>query len=141
MLKDSFLHWNCLCTFKKKKSVQFLIVKTWKQPICPLTDEWIKKIYRYIYTQWNTCCLVIKSRLTFWWPHGLVACQTPLCMGFCREENWAGLPFPSPGDLPDSGINPCLLHWQAVSLPLSHQGSPQWNTTQTLCHLQQHEWT
>ena len=27
---------------------------------------------------------------------------------------------PSPGDLPDPGINPCLLHWQADSLPLSH---------------------
>ena len=30
----------------------FTIVKTWKQPKCPLTDEWIKKMW-YIYTQWN----------------------------------------------------------------------------------------
>ena len=35
-----------------------------------------------------------------------VACQTPLSMGFSREEYWSGLPFPSPGDLPDPGIKP-----------------------------------
>ena len=29
--------------------------------------------------------------------------QTPLSMGFLREEYWSGLPFPSPGDLLDSG--------------------------------------
>ena len=30
----------------------------------------------------------------------------PLCTGFSRQEYWSGLPFPSPGDLPDSGIEP-----------------------------------
>ena len=35
-----------------------------------------------------------------------VACQAPLSMGFPRQEYWSGLPFPSPGDLPDPGINP-----------------------------------
>ena len=33
-----------------------------------------------------------------------VACQAPLSTGFPRQECWNGLPFPSPGDLPDSGI-------------------------------------
>ena len=33
-----------------------------------------------------------------------VACQTPLSMGFSRQEYWSGLPFPSPGDLPHPGI-------------------------------------
>ena len=32
--------------------------------------------------------------------------QTPLSMGFSRQEYWCGLPFPPPGDLPDSGIEP-----------------------------------
>ena len=32
--------------------------------------------------------------------------QAPLSMGFSRQEYWSGLPFPSPGDLPDSGIEP-----------------------------------
>ena len=35
-----------------------------------------------------------------------VAHQAPLCMGFPRQEYWSGLPFPSPGDLPDPGIQP-----------------------------------
>ena len=55
-----------------------------------------------------------------------VACQIPLSMGFSRQENWSELPFPSPGDLPDPGIEPCLLLWQAHSLLLSLEGSPIW---------------
>ena len=52
-----------------------------------------------------------------------VARQAPLSMGFSRQGYWSGLPFPTPGDLPDPGIS--LLHWQADSLPLRHLGSPQ----------------
>ena len=33
-------------------AVLFTIARTWKQPRCPLTDEWIKKLW-YLYTQWN----------------------------------------------------------------------------------------
>ena len=33
-----------------------------------------------------------------------VAYQAPLSMGFSRQEYWSGLPFPSPGDLPNPGI-------------------------------------
>ena len=32
--------------------------------------------------------------------------QAPLSMGFVRQEYWSGLPFPSPGDLPNPGIKP-----------------------------------
>ena len=35
-----------------------------------------------------------------------LACQAPLSMGFPRQEYWVGLPFPSPGDLPNSRIKP-----------------------------------
>ena len=35
-----------------------------------------------------------------------VAYQAPLSMGFSRQEYWSGLPFPSPGNLPDPGIEP-----------------------------------
>ena len=35
-----------------------------------------------------------------------VACQAPLSTGFSRQAYWSGLPFPSPGDLPDPGIEP-----------------------------------
>ena len=37
-------------------------------------------------------------------------------MGFSRQEYWSGLPFPSPGDLPNQDSNPGRLHWQADSL-------------------------
>ena len=35
-----------------------------------------------------------------------VAYQAPLSMGFSRQYYWSGLPFPSPGDLPEPGIEP-----------------------------------
>ena len=47
-------------------------------------------------------CSVVLDSATPW----TVACQAPLSMGFSRQENWNGLPFPSPGDLPHSGIKP-----------------------------------
>ena len=56
-----------------------------------------------------------------------VAYQAPLSMGVSRQGYWSGLPFPSPGDLPDPGIEQhllCLLHWQEDSLPRCHQASP-----------------
>ena len=39
-----------------------------------------------------------------------VAHQAPPSMGFSRQEYWSGLPFPSPGDLPDAGIEPRSPH-------------------------------
>ena len=48
--------------------------------------------------------------------------------GFSRQECWSGLPCPPPGDLPNAGINPCLLcllHWQVGSLQLVLPGKPQ----------------
>ena len=38
-----------------------------------------------------------------------VALQAPLSMGFSKQEYWSGLPFPSPGDLPDPGTEPLSL--------------------------------
>ena len=49
--------------------------------------------------------LVAKSCLAFAIPW-TVACQAPLSMGFFRQKYWSGLPFSSPGDLPDPGIKP-----------------------------------
>ena len=58
-----------------------------------------------------------------------VAHQAPLSMEFSRQEYWSGLPWPSPGDPPDSGIEHtslCLLHWQVSCLPLVPPGKPQY---------------
>ena len=58
-------------------------------------------------------CLTLETPWT-------VACQAPPSMGFSRQEYWSGLPFPSPGDLPDTGIKP---ESPVDSLPLPHLGS------------------
>ena len=54
----------------------------------------------------------------------IVARQAPLSLGFSRQEYRSGLPFPSPGFLPDPGIKPTSPALRADSLPLNHQGSP-----------------
>ena len=43
------------------------------------------------------------------------SCQVPLSMEFSRWEYWSGLPFPSPGDLPDPGIKPGCSGFPGVS--------------------------
>ena len=53
-----------------------------------------------------------------------VAHQAPLSMGFPRQEYWSGLPFPSPGDLPDPGIELASASLQADSLPTEPLGKP-----------------
>ena len=54
-----------------------------------------------------------------------VACQAPLSMGISRQEYWSGLPFPSPGDLPDPRIEPGSPTLQADSLPSESPGAPK----------------
>ena len=46
-------------------------------------------------------------------------------MGFSRQEYWSGLPIPSPGDLPDPGIEPESPALQADSLSAELQGNPE----------------
>ena len=43
------------------------------------------------------------------------ACQAPLTMEFSTQEYWSGVPFPTPGDLPDPGIEPVSLALPAVA--------------------------
>jgi len=56
-------------------------------------------------------CLILATPWT-------VVCQAPLSLGFSRQEYWSGLPFPSPGDLPNPGIEPGSPVLQADSLPI-----------------------
>ena len=53
-----------------------------------------------------------------------VAHQAPPSMGFSRQEYWSGSPFPSPGDLPDAGIEPTSPALQADALPSEPPGKP-----------------
>ena len=56
-----------------------------------------------------------------------VALQAPLSMGFSRQEYWSGLPFPSPGDLPNPGIEPGPPAFQADTLTSEPPGKPKEN--------------
>ena len=61
-----------------------------------------------------SCDLV--SKLFYFTTLWAVTCQACLSMGFPWQEYWSGLPFPSPGDLPDPGIEPQSPALQADSL-------------------------
>ena len=64
------------------------------------------------------------SRVRFFVTLWTVAHQAPPSMGFSRQEYWSELPFPSPGDLPDPGIEPGSPTVQADTLPSELPGNP-----------------
>ena len=53
-----------------------------------------------------------------------VAYQTSLSIGFPRQKCWSGLPFPSPGDLPDPGIDPGSPAWAGGFFTTEPPGKP-----------------
>ena len=69
-------------------------------------------------------CLVTKSCLTLLQPHGLCLSRVPSPWYFPGKNTGVGNRSLLQGIFPTQGWNSCFLHWQADSLPLSHQGSP-----------------
>ena len=81
--------------------------------------------------------ILYRLELGWWWwfshlscvrllqPPWTAGCQAPLSLGFSRQEYLNGLPFPSPGDLPNLGIEPGSSALQADSLPTELQGKPR----------------
>ena len=58
-----------------------------------------------------SCSSHVRLLVTPW----IVACHGPLSIEFSKQEYWNGLPFPSPGYLPDPGIEPrWLLYWGPI---------------------------
>ena len=64
------------------------------------------------------------SRIRFFATPWTVDHQAPLTMGFSRHKYWSGLPFPSPGDIPDPGMEPGSPALRADSLPSAPPGKP-----------------
>ena len=58
----------------------------------------------------HVCHLVMSNLATPW----IVTCQAPLFMEFSRQEYWSGLPFPSPRELPNQGLNSGLLNRRQI---------------------------
>ena len=82
-----------------------------------------KAIVKHLYKELNGS-LVTKSCPTLAAPW-TVAHWALLSMGFSGQEYWSGLPFPSPGDLPDPGIEPGSLALQADFLLTELQEKPK----------------
>ena len=80
------------------------------------------------------CVLVAQSYPTLCDPMDCTACQALLSVGFSRQGYWSGLPFPSPGDLPNPGIEPGSPALQSDALPSELLGKP-WGTiiTEPMC--------
>ena len=75
------------------------------------TEQW-----GWIHTISNHVCVLSHfSRVRLCVTIRIVACQVPLSTGFSRKEYWSGLPFPSPGDLPNPGIKPRSLMSPALA--------------------------
>ena len=74
---------------------------------------------------WSAVKLLCHARLfaTPW----TIDYRAPPSLGFSRQEYWSGLPFPSPGDHPNPGTEPSLLHSRQTLYCLSHQGSRKWS--------------
>ena len=64
------------------------------------------------------------SRVRLFATSWTVAYQAPPSVGFSRQEYWSGLPFPSPGDPPDPGIEPWSPTLQADALSSEPPGKP-----------------
>ena len=97
-------------------------------------------MYTYMYIHVSTwpeaplllfsCSVVSDSFATPW----TVDHQAPLSMGFSRKEYWSGLPFPSPGDLSDSGIESPSPATSGMFFTAEPPGKPL-TTTAKLMHL------
>ena len=77
-------------------------------------ERMLSHIYIHNYIGWFVHAKLLQScpTLCLW----TIAYQAPLSMEFLRQEDWSGMPFPSPSDPPVPGIDLhplCLLHWQA----------------------------
>ena len=109
----------------------------------PRDGTWVSHTVGKHFTVWPTREVLISH----WWFDGLVAksCptlaslwtvarQAPPSMGFSRQGYWSGLPFPSPGHLPDPGIESRSPALQADSLPNDLGGKPYYQNYRKCNH-------
>ena len=82
-----------------------------------IVDEFVSHMRPLSVLVTHACVLSCFSRVQLLVTLWTVVRQAPLSMGFSRQEYWSGLPFPSPGDLPNPGIEPGSPALQADSLP------------------------
>ena len=86
-----------------------------------------KWCYHFKQIRCSYVCRKVKSlnRVQLFATPWTVALQAPPSMGFSKQGYWSGLPFPSPGELPDPGIEPGSPTLQADSLPSEPPRKPR----------------
>ena len=88
---------------------------------------WIQMKSNFFLIHPCVCMYVcVLSRVWLFATPWTIACQVPLFMEFSRQAYWSGLPFPSPGNVPDPGIKPVSPAYPVLaadSLPLGQLGS------------------
>ena len=113
--------WMCECA-------QSLLTLVPPWTIYSPSDSFFLEIVSFVQEHWSVLpfpmnMLVAQSVHIFVTPW-TVACQAPLFMGFFRQENWSGMTFPSPGNLPDPGIKHRSPASEADSSPFEPPGKP-----------------
>ena len=74
------------------------------------TKDWTWTTTGKVLSSNHLCVISCFSRIQLFATLWTVACQGLVSIGFSRQESWSGLPCPPPGDLPNSGWKPGLLH-------------------------------
>ena len=99
------IHKNNLCfhTSSEQSEVELRtpLILALKRTEYVIRDKYNRRNAKFI-----LCCLVTRSCPTLLRPHGYIALQAPLSMGFPRQQYLSRLPSPSPGDLPNPGLEP-----------------------------------
>ena len=106
------------CKFFYNLNFSYTIAKTATWHVCSILEDFSLIT---VYPDVCVCALSLSHVWLFATPW-TVAHQPPLFKGFPRQEYLSGLPFPSPGDLPDPGIEPKPPALQADSLPSEPPG-------------------
>ena len=107
-------------------------------PFCPIKLNYVAKTLKVTLPGARLMCPCTQSDRHVWlfatlW---MVTCQAPRSMGFSRQKYWSGLLCPTPGDLPDPGVegtSPVSPALQVDSLPTEPPGQPSLFLLQNFC--------
>ena len=110
---------NAACTVPRNKGKQFNQPWLVQWIVCTIGSRF-KASYPccvcVVHCRFSHVCLFVSLWTT--------ALQAPVSRGFSRQKYWNELPCRPPGDLPDPGLKPCLLHCSWILYPLSHGEAP-----------------